>query len=141
MPALPDIRLPAALLIGALVALALIAVAGGIYLRRRRATRRALVARVAELQDLSEAVQAIASASLDETALCELVYERAAKLMDARSFQLGFFDGSLYDLRIRVRQGERQPARPIDIGDNGAVRKKLRILILKEPALPKRGAR
>jgi serine phosphatase RsbU (regulator of sigma subunit)/putative methionine-R-sulfoxide reductase with GAF domain len=119
MPALPDIRLPATLLIGAVLALALLTFAGVIYLRRRRATRRALVARVAELQDLSEAVQAIASASLDETALCELVYQRAAKLMDARSFQLGFFDGSLYDLRIRVRHGERQPVRQVDIGDNG----------------------
>ena len=121
MPALPDIRLPAALLIAAIFILALIAVVGGVYLRRRRATRRALVAQVAELQDLSEAVQAIASASLDETALCELVYERAAKLMDALSFQLGFFDGPLYDLRIRVRHGVRQPTQPIDIGDNGGL--------------------
>ena len=60
MPALPDIRLPAALLIGAAAILAVLSIAAIVYLRRRRALRRALVARVAELQSLSDAVQAIA---------------------------------------------------------------------------------
>ena len=69
------------------------------WLRRRRASRRALETRVAELEVLSNAVNRIASAALNEEALCHLVYECAAQLVDVSNFQLGLFDGDDYVLR------------------------------------------
>ncbi len=116
-----DIRLPTALLAAAALALLLTVAVAVWYFRRRRVLRRALVAQVAELQALSDAVQAIASHSLDEAELCELVYERASRLMDARTFQLGFFDGTCYDIRVRMVRGERLPGGRLEIGREGGI--------------------
>ncbi len=84
--------------------LALLAATGYVY-RRRRASRRALEQRVAELQALSNAVNRIASASLDEDALCRLVYDCAAQLVDVNSFQLGLFDEDDYVIKVRYDRG------------------------------------
>lgn len=80
-----------------------------VWLRRRRASRRALESRVAELEALSNAVNRIASAALDERALCHLVYECAANLVDVSNFQLGLFDGPDYVIHVRLSQGVLQP--------------------------------
>ncbi len=91
--------------------LALLAATGYVY-RRRRASRRALEQRVAELQALSNAVNRIASASLDEDALCRLVYDCAAQLVDVNSFQLGLFEDDDYVIKVRYDRGVlRAPSR------------------------------
>ncbi len=100
-------------LIGLMLAafLALLVITGYVY-RRRRASRRALEQRVAELQVLSNAVNRIASASLDEDALCQLVYDCAAELVDVSSFQLGLFEDDDYVIKVRYDRGIlRAPAR------------------------------
>ena len=81
-----------------------------LWVRRRRASRRALEVRVAELEALSNAVRRIASAALDENSLCHLVYECVAELVDVSNFQLGLFDGNDYVICIRLSQGVIQPA-------------------------------
>jgi serine phosphatase RsbU (regulator of sigma subunit) len=80
-----------------------------LWVRRRRASRRALEARVAEMEALSNAVNRIASAALNEDALCHLVYECASQLVDVSNFQLGLFDGNDYVIRVRLSEGVLQP--------------------------------
>ncbi len=94
---------------------------GMIYLRRREETRRQLRARVAELQALSDAVSAIASASLDEDELCHLVYERAARLVDVSNFQLGLFEGTRYVIKLRYSRGVEQPNSQFDLSETGGI--------------------
>ena len=90
----------------ACVAAAIVAI---VLLPRRRASRRALESRVAELQLLSNAVNKIASSALDEDALCQLVYQCAAELVDVNNFQLGLFDANQYEIRVRLLEGVMQP--------------------------------
>lgn len=89
--------------------------------RQRQASRRALVARVEELTALSEAVGAIAAARLDETALCELVFERAGKLVDTSSFHLGVYEGSWYHTRVRSLRGEREENLSFRVDDGSSI--------------------
>lgn len=96
--------------------LALLAATGYVY-RRRRASRRALEQRVAELQALSTAVNRIASASLDEDALCRLVYDCAAQLVDVSSFQLGLFEGDDYVIKLRYDRGILKPPARFHLGE------------------------
>lgn len=113
------ILLAAAFVVVVLMAVAVIAVL--MYLRKRGESRRELQTRIAELQALSDAVNAIASASLDEKALCQLVYERAARLVDASNFQLGMFDDSHYLIRLRYSRGQLQPESQFDLSDTGGI--------------------
>lgn len=92
-----------------------------VCLRRRSEARHRLSTRVAELQALSDAVSAIAAASLDEDELCRLVYERAAQVVDASDFQLGLFDGSRYVIKLRYRQGVAQPGSQFDLSETGGI--------------------
>ncbi|MCL5998832.1 MAG: SpoIIE family protein phosphatase [Chloroflexi bacterium] len=92
-----------------------------IWLRRRRASRRALESRVAELEALSNAVNRIASAALDEDALCNLVYECAAQLVDVSNFQLGLFDGKDYVIRVRLSEGVLQPVARYDLNEGRGI--------------------
>jgi sigma-B regulation protein RsbU (phosphoserine phosphatase) len=92
-----------------------------LYLRRRGESRRQLKARVAELQSLSHAVSAIASAKLDEDALCHLVYEQAAKLVDVSNFQLGMFEDHHYHIKLRYGHGMQQPAAQFDLSETGGI--------------------
>lgn len=85
---------------------------------RRYRSRRALMRQVRELQGLAEAGRAIAEARLDVDELCELIYRRAAEMMDASTFQLGLFDGARYDIRLWVRDGQRVPPQSFDLSDN-----------------------
>ncbi len=103
----------------ALMTVAVVAVL--MYLRKRGQSRRELQTRVAELQALSDAVSAIASASLDEDALCKLVYERAAQLVDANNFQLGVFEDSHYIIRLRYGRGVQQPTAQFDLSETGGI--------------------
>ncbi|MGQ9814456.1 MAG: GAF domain-containing protein, partial [Candidatus Roseilinea sp.] len=96
--------------------LALLAATGYVY-RRRRASRRALEQRVAELQALSNAVNRIASASLDEDALCRLVYDCAAQLVDVSSFQLGLFEEDDYVIKVRYERGILKPPSRFRLGE------------------------
>ncbi len=95
-------------IVGALACVGAVVVAL-VLLPRRRASRRALETRVAELELLSNAVNKIASSALDEDALCQLVYTCAAELVDVSNFQLGLFDGNDYVIRVRLSEGVMQP--------------------------------
>ncbi|MCS7062092.1 MAG: SpoIIE family protein phosphatase [Anaerolineae bacterium] len=94
----------------------LLGATGYVYLRRR-ASRRALEQRVAELQALSNAVNRIASASLDEEALCRLVYDCAAQLVDVNSFQLGLFEDDDYVIKVRYERGVLKPPARFHLGE------------------------
>ncbi len=85
---------------------------------RRRRSRRALVRQVRELQALAEAARAIAEARLDVDELCELIYRRASDMMDTSTFHLGLFDGSYYNIRLWIRDGQRVPPQSFDLSEN-----------------------
>jgi len=51
--------------------------------------------------------RAILGAQLRLDALCEIVYQQAARIVDTYDFQLGLFDDSDYVVKIWVRNGER----------------------------------
>jgi serine phosphatase RsbU (regulator of sigma subunit)/putative methionine-R-sulfoxide reductase with GAF domain len=85
---------------------------------RRYRSRRALVQQVRELQALAEAGRAIAEARLDADELCELIYQRASAMMDTSTFQLGLFEGTRYNIRVWVREGQRVPPQSFDLSDN-----------------------
>lgn len=108
-----------------LVGLAFIGVMGlaALYViwRQRQASRRALVAQIEELTALSEAVSAIASARLDENALCELVFDRAGRLVDTSSFHLGIYQGSWYHTRVRSLRGEREENISFRLDDGSSI--------------------
>ena len=108
--------------LAALVLIGLMGLAGVfVFWRQRQASRRALVARVEELTALSEAVGAIASARLDENALCELVFDRAGRLVDTSSFHLGVYEGSWYHTRVRSLRGQRQENVSFRLDDGSSV--------------------
>ncbi len=62
-----------------------------------------------ELAVLGEIGRAILEAQLDEEQLCELIYKLAGRVVPAPGFQLGLLDGERYQIKIWVRDGERQP--------------------------------
>jgi len=105
----------------AFIFLAVAAVVVVICMRRWGETRRQLKARMAELQALSDAVSAIAAASLDEDELCRLVYERAAQVVDVSNFQLGLFDGNRYVIKLRYSRGVEQPNSQFDLSEAGGI--------------------
>ncbi|MCA9936282.1 MAG: SpoIIE family protein phosphatase [Ardenticatenaceae bacterium] len=76
---------------------------------RRYQSRRLLMQRVAELEDLSAAGRAIVVSELDVGALCALIAQEAGKVIDNRTFQVGLFDGPFYEILFWVVNGERQP--------------------------------
>jgi serine phosphatase RsbU (regulator of sigma subunit)/putative methionine-R-sulfoxide reductase with GAF domain len=83
-----------ALLTGALALLILVY----IYLRRR-ASRRQLIERVAELEALSSAGRALVASELDVDALIELIAGQAGQIIDTSTFQIGLFDEGFYEIR------------------------------------------
>ena len=99
-----------------LLAIALLTIAAVVAWRRYR-SRRALMQQVRELQALAEAGRAIAEARLDADELCELIYQRASAMMDTSTFQVGLFDGTRYDIRLWVREGQRTPPHSFDLSD------------------------
>lgn len=117
--------LDATFIIVALVVIVLLAIVQAIavliYLRRRGESRQRLKQQVAEMRALSEAVSAIAAASLDEDELCKLVYERAAQVVDVSNFQLGLFDGNRYVIKLRYSRGVLQPNAEFDLSETGGI--------------------
>jgi serine phosphatase RsbU (regulator of sigma subunit)/putative methionine-R-sulfoxide reductase with GAF domain len=62
-----------------------------------------------ELAVLGEIGRAILEAQLDEDQLCKLIYVLAGRVVPTPGFQLGLLDGDRYQIKILVRDGERQP--------------------------------
>lgn len=62
-----------------------------------------------ELATLAEIGRALVEAQLDETQLCELIFELAGHIVPTESFQLGLFDGDTYRIKVWVKEGRRQP--------------------------------
>ncbi len=77
---------------------------GALSLQRQRRS-------VRELALLNEVSRAIIRSELDVTALCELIYREASKLVDTSSFHLGLFDpvGDQYTLQVRIQDRVRLP--------------------------------
>jgi hypothetical protein len=82
----------------------------GYILWRRFQSRRRLIHRIAEMEALSDAGRAIVAAQLDVRALCELIAREAGKVIDNRTFQIGLFDGSFYQIQFWTINGQLQPA-------------------------------
>ncbi len=95
--------------------------AAGLILRRRMASRRALVQRVAELSALAEAGRALASATLDVDKLCELIYQQASAIVDASTFQLGLFEGDHYVIKLWQVNGVRQAPAVFDVTEHEGI--------------------
>ena len=62
-----------------------------------------------ELTALNQMGQAVLHAHLDVDAICELIYQQASRIVDTSTFQLGLFEGDAYNLKVWVREGQRQP--------------------------------
>ncbi len=93
-------------------AILLVVVVAGLLIARslrRRRSRQALVERVAELEALSSAGRAIVAAELDVDALCRFIAEQAGQVIDNRTFQVGLFEDSYYDIRYWTIDGQPQP--------------------------------
>jgi serine phosphatase RsbU (regulator of sigma subunit)/putative methionine-R-sulfoxide reductase with GAF domain len=77
---------------------------GALSLQRQRRS-------VRELALLNEVSRAIIRSELDVTALCELIYREASKVVDTSSFHLGLFDqiGDQYTLQVRIQDRVRLP--------------------------------
>ncbi len=108
-------------LVIALLLLAIVIAVLLLNLKRRSESRRELQTRLAELQALSNAVSAIASAKLDEEALCHLVYDQAARLVDVSNFQLGLFEDNQYLIKLRYGHGVQQPTAQFDLSGTGGI--------------------
>ncbi|MEP7288130.1 MAG: GAF domain-containing protein [Chloroflexota bacterium] len=61
----------------------------------------------ADLDKLAGVGRAILGAQLRVDALCEIVYQQSARIVETDDFQLGLFDGSDYVIKVWVRSGER----------------------------------
>ncbi len=118
-----------------LLAIILIGIVALVAWQRWR-SRRALVRQVRELQTLADAGRALAEARLDADELCELIYRCASELVDTSTFQLGLFEGSLYDIRLWLRDKQRLPPRRFDLTDNpglvGYVRESRQPLLVRD---------
>ncbi len=62
----------------------------------------------AELARLVEIGRAILQAQLDQDQLCELIYRLAGDIVPTENFQLGLFDGDRYQIKVWVKDGQRQ---------------------------------
>lgn len=92
-----------------------------LILLRRYRSRRLLIARVAELEALSEAGRAIVAAQLNFASLCRLIAAEAGKVIDNRTFQIGLFEGNLYHIHIWTIDGVQQAPRTFDLNDNSGL--------------------
>lgn len=74
-------------------------------------------ASIRELGLLNEASREIIRAELDVTALSELIYRAASKVVDTSSFHLGLFDpdSDRYTLAVRVQDRVRLPPLAVDL--------------------------
>ncbi len=77
----------------------------------RQRQRRQLV----ELEALAQVGRALVEAQLDSTALYELIYQQASRIIDTTTFQLGLLEGNQYRLAVWVRDGQRQAPTQFDL--------------------------
>lgn len=80
-------------------------------------TRRELLARVHELEELSQAGRAIVASELDVDSLCQLIYEKAGKVIENGTFQVGLFHEQEYQIKIWYINGEQQPPQTFDLSE------------------------
>jgi serine phosphatase RsbU (regulator of sigma subunit)/transcriptional regulator with GAF, ATPase, and Fis domain len=118
-----------------LLVLLLLVLAGILY--RRYLTRRELMERARELEELGGIGRAIASAPPEPDELAEVAYQEAARLLATDFFQLGVFEGDTYRTLIWVRDGERQENQsfPLTHGEDGLVgwvRRNARPLLVRD---------
>ncbi len=89
---------------------------------RRYRSRRLLMRRVAELETLSTAGQAIVAAKLDVTALCELIARESGQVIDNSTFQVGLFDGDLYKILFWRSNGRLRPTpKTFDLSEQSGI--------------------
>ncbi|MDJ0753434.1 MAG: SpoIIE family protein phosphatase [Ardenticatenaceae bacterium] len=84
---------------------------------RRYRSRRELVRRVAELEDLNSAGRLLVAAQLDFDQLCELIVREAQAIIANETIQLGFFDGDLYHIQVLQVGANRLPPMTLDLSD------------------------
>ena len=80
----------------AVLILSLLAI--GYMLWQRYRSRQQLLARVAELEALSAAGRTIVATEADLATLCQLIADEVGKIIEATTFQIGLFDGDLYEI-------------------------------------------
>ncbi len=86
---------------------------------RRYRSRRLLLDRISELEDLSVAGRAIAAAQLDIVALCQLIAHQAGSIVDTSSLQIGILDDGFYEILYWTVDGEtKQTPQAFDLSDN-----------------------
>lgn len=89
---------------------------------RRYRSRQLLMQRISELEELSAAGRAIVAAELDMSALCALIAQEAGKVIDNQTFQIGLFDGDLYEVLFWTINGRLQPTpRTFDLNEGASV--------------------
>jgi phosphoserine phosphatase RsbU/P len=93
----------------------LLVAANGFILWRRYRSRKELVAEVAELEQLAQAGSALVAAQLDLAALSDLIIAQADRILQTRTFQLGFFDGPYYHIQSWMIDGQPRPPKTIDL--------------------------
>ncbi len=67
-----------------------------------------------ELDILAGVGNAILSVQLKVDALCEVIYQQSARIVDTRNFQIGLFDGNDYVIKVWLRNAERLPPRKFE---------------------------
>lgn len=75
---------------------------------RRYLSRRLLLQRVVELEQLSAAGREIVASELDVAALCALITQEAQKVIDNKTFQVGLFTGVFYKIMFWTIDGRPQ---------------------------------
>lgn len=104
---------------------------------RRYLSRRMLMQRVTELEDLSAAGRAIVASELDVKALCALIAQEAGKVIDNQTFQVGVFEGDYYEILFWTINGRQQPTpNTFDLSEEtgivGWVRSSQQALLVKD---------
>ncbi len=93
-----------------------------LILWRRYQSRRQLVNRIAELEALSAAGRALVASQLDVGALCELIAQEAANIIDTSTFQIGLFEDSTYKILYWSVDGRLQPTpQTFDLSEEGGL--------------------
>jgi GAF domain-containing protein len=92
-----------------------------VVLYRRYRSRQALVQRIAEMEALGEAGQAIVAARMGVKAFCELIAQVAGKVIDNRTFQIGLFENGHYHIQFWTINGVRQPEGDFDLSQSSGV--------------------
>ncbi len=124
---------PSAYLLILLATLALSA----IILYRRYRSRRLLLERIAELEQLSAAGRAIVAAELDVMALCRLIAEQSARIIDTSTYQIGLFDDHTYEIYYWSVEGQLQKTpKSFDLSENsglvGWIRESKKPLLIRD---------